>query len=102
MCVPLQLFGLPAKFITASGTGGGVIQGTSSEAVLVALLAARARALKGRPPADALRLVAYASDQVNRPWRPCVYRSVPLSTCFFVLIVAGSPCLVDRITCTAR
>jgi hypothetical protein len=37
-----QLMGLPSKFMFRSGgPGGGVIQGTSSEAVLVALLAAR-------------------------------------------------------------
>ncbi len=47
-----------------------MIQGTASEANLVALLAARARALAGRPAADALRLVAYASDQA-RP-QPCI------------------------------
>lgn len=55
---------LPTKFKVGAG-GGGVIQGTSSEAVLVALLAARAQALRGRPAADKLRLVAYASDQVG-------------------------------------
>jgi hypothetical protein len=49
----------------ATGPGGGVIQGTSSEAVLVAMLAARARALRGRPPGDAARLVAYGSDQTH-------------------------------------
>ena len=37
------------------GGGGGVIQGTSSEAVLVAMLAARARALEAKPPDAALR-----------------------------------------------
>lgn len=42
------------------------LQGTTSEAVVVALLAARARALRGRPPGDALRLVVYSSDQVGR------------------------------------
>jgi len=51
----------------APGRGGGVIQGTASEATLVALLAARARAMAARPPEDALRLVAYSSDQA----RPC-------------------------------
>lgn len=39
-------------------------QGSTSEAVLVALLAARARAMRGQPPAQALNLVAYGSDQV--------------------------------------
>jgi glutamate/tyrosine decarboxylase-like PLP-dependent enzyme len=61
-----QLCGLPPAFLTASGgAGGGVIQGTSSEAVVVALLAARARSLRGRPAADALRLVAYGSTQTH-------------------------------------
>ncbi len=50
-------------------------QGTSSEAVLVALLAARARSLRGRPPEDALRLVAYSSDQVRH--RDAGRRPVP-------------------------
>ena len=49
----------------ARGGGGGVIQGTSSEAVLVALLAARARAMRGRDAGDARRLVAYCSDQTH-------------------------------------
>jgi aromatic-L-amino-acid/L-tryptophan decarboxylase len=45
--------------------GGGSIQGTSSEAVIVAMLAARARAMQGRPPEDALKLVCYGSDQAH-------------------------------------
>ena len=62
-----QLCGLPERFMHRSGTGGGgVIQGTSSEAVAVALLAAQCRAMRGRPPRDRLKLVAYSSDQVGR------------------------------------
>ena len=53
----------------ATGGGGGCIQGTSSEAVLVALLAARARKMRGRPPEDAARLVAYGSDQTHSCFR---------------------------------
>ena len=61
-----QLCGLPERFMHRSGTGGGgVIQGTSSEAVAVALLAAQCRAMRGRPPGDKLKLVAYSSDQVG-------------------------------------
>ena len=45
--------------------GGGVMQSTTSEAVLVAMLAARCRVLKGQPPEATLKLVAYASDQVR-------------------------------------
>lgn len=42
-----QMLGLPAEFLAASGgKGGGVIQGTASEATLVALLGAKAKASK--------------------------------------------------------
>ena len=65
-----KLLALPPAFLsrTADGreaVGGGVIQGTASEATVVALLAARTRALKGRPAQDACRLVVYTSDQVR-------------------------------------
>ena len=64
-----KLLGLPHQFLSRSsegslGPGGGVIQGTASEAALVCMLAARARAMQGRPPADMAKLVAYTSDQV--------------------------------------
>lgn len=39
-----RAIGLPESFLAASGTGGGVIQGTASEATLVAMLAGRQRA----------------------------------------------------------
>lgn len=51
---------------SSSKSPGGVIQGTSSEAVLVAMLAARARAMAGRPAEEALKLVAYGTNQVRR------------------------------------
>lgn len=65
---------LPDEFLhRPGGSGGGVIQTTSSEATLVCLLAARTRAIKivqqDDPellPADInSRLVAYCSDQVK-------------------------------------
>ena len=64
-----KLLDLPPAFLarTADGRpapGGGVIQGTASEAMTVAILAARTRALQGRPAEDACRLVVYTSDQV--------------------------------------
>lgn len=43
----------------------GVIQSTASEATLVALLAAKARAMQGRPAEDAHKVVAYCSDQAH-------------------------------------
>src|SRR5690242_8394633 len=63
-----KLCGLPDKFVSngaSSKPGGGCIQSTSSEAVLVAMLAARARAMEGQPAESALKLVAYGSDQVR-------------------------------------
>lgn len=71
-----EAIGLPETFLSRSGTGGGVIQGTASEATLVALVAARSRALqahRGKSEeggADAIptsepHLVAYASTQAH-------------------------------------
>lgn len=60
------MLGLPDAFTHASGTGGGVIQGTASEAVLTALVAARHRAVcwhraRGVKP----HLTLYASNQAH-------------------------------------
>ncbi len=41
------------------------MQSTASDATLVALLAAKAKAMAGRPREDAERLIAYSSDQVS-------------------------------------
>lgn len=48
-----------------AGRGGGVIQGTASEAVLVVLLAARDKALKRVGKNSLEKLVVYASDQTH-------------------------------------
>ncbi|KAI9554739.1 hypothetical protein GHT06_020015 [Daphnia sinensis] len=67
-----KLIGLPPVFLASTGgKGGGVIQGTASEAMLVGLLAARSKTLKRlkaeHPEKDekilASRLIAYSSDQ---------------------------------------
>lgn len=76
-----QLIGLPPSFCSSAGKGGGgVIQGTASEATLCALLAAKARALgalrSAAPPAAGsdeaaweaaavARLTVYMSDQAH-------------------------------------
>lgn len=52
-----ELFGLPECF-RSTGPGGGVIQGTASDATLVALLAARGRAAESRA-------TVYASEQAH-------------------------------------
>lgn len=66
-----KLIGLPEVFLS-QGTGGGVIQGTASEATLVALLAAKARALaapraRAEETDDSLvsKFVVYTSDQAH-------------------------------------
>jgi aromatic-L-amino-acid decarboxylase len=59
-----ELTGLPEGFRSTSGHGGGVIQGTASEAVLVAMVAARERVRRRGVPAE-VPLVAYASSQAH-------------------------------------
>ena len=61
-----KMLDLPPHFLFSSGgKGGGVIQGTASEATLVALLAARSKmiAIKQNKTESLNKLVAYASDQ---------------------------------------
>ena len=65
-----KLFSLPTGFLAgrpdgSKGKGGGCIQGTASEACLVAVLAARARAMEELAEEEALNLVAYCSDQAH-------------------------------------
>ncbi|KMZ74011.1 putative Tyrosine decarboxylase (or alternatively Aromatic aldehyde synthase) [Zostera marina] len=59
-----KLLNLPEKFLS-SGHGGGIIQGTASEALVIVLLAARDKILGriGRNSMD--KLVVYSSDQVH-------------------------------------
>jgi aromatic-L-amino-acid decarboxylase len=60
------LLGLPPDFLSTGPHGGGVIQGTASEATLVALCAARHRALRARPPGSPPpHLTMYASTQAH-------------------------------------
>ena len=60
-----ELLGLPERFRSDSATGGGVIQGTASDATLVAVLAARWRATGGavNHDGDTTRLVGYVTAQ---------------------------------------
>ncbi|CAH1756191.1 6914_t:CDS:2 [Entrophospora sp. SA101] len=68
-----KLINLDSSFLS-KGKGGGVIQGTASEGILVALIAARQRVLdeyknKGLSEKEldevSIRLIAYASDQAH-------------------------------------
>ncbi len=63
----VELLGLPDRFRSDSATGGGVIQGSASEATLTAILAARWRASGGavNVDGDTTRLVAYATAQAH-------------------------------------
>ncbi len=60
-----ELLGLPDRFRSTSDAGGGVIQGSASEATLVAILSARFRATGGAVNADGdtTKLVAYTTSQ---------------------------------------
>jgi aromatic-L-amino-acid/L-tryptophan decarboxylase len=64
-----ELLGLPDRFRSTSATGGGVIQGSASEATLTAILAARWRATAGavnHTGGTAITpLVAYISAQAH-------------------------------------
>jgi len=62
-----ELLDLPDRFRSTSATGGGVIQGTASEATLVAILSARWQATDGavNHDGDTTRLVAYATSQAH-------------------------------------
>ncbi|KAF7247833.1 Aromatic-L-amino-acid decarboxylase [Varanus komodoensis] len=69
-----KMINLPPQFLVGNGgAGGGVIQGTASESTLVAMLAARTKAIcralsenKDLTQGDVIgRLVAYASDQIG-------------------------------------
>jgi aromatic-L-amino-acid decarboxylase len=63
----VESLGLPDRFASTTSTGGGVIQGSASEATLVAVLSARWRATGGRVnvDGDTSRLVAYATSQTH-------------------------------------
>lgn len=59
-----------------AGNGGGVIQGTASEAILVVLLAARDKVLK-RVGKNALeKLVVYTSDQTHSAFQKACQVSI--------------------------
>lgn len=69
------------------GQGGGVIQGTASEAVLVALLAARDKVLRRVGKEFMGKLVVYCSDQTHSAIQKacqvnkCSYAKVPGKSC---------------------
>jgi aromatic-L-amino-acid decarboxylase len=62
-----ELLGLPEGFRSTSSSGGGVIQGTASEATLCSIIAARWRITQGaiNNDGDTSKLIAYASSQAH-------------------------------------
>jgi len=62
-----ELLDLPAQFRSTSANGGGVIQGSASEATLSSILAARHRITSGRVNTDGntSKLVAYCTSQAH-------------------------------------
>lgn len=62
-----ELLDLPAKFRSTSDNGGGVIQGSASEATLTSILSARWRATNGAVNADGdtSKLIAYTTSQAH-------------------------------------
>jgi tyrosine decarboxylase len=82
-----KLVGLPDRFLF-SGGGGGVLQGSTCEAVVCTLSAARDRALSRLGHEAILRLVVYASDQSHSTFQkgariigipPSNFRVIPTS-----------------------
>jgi aromatic-L-amino-acid decarboxylase len=63
----VELLGLPARFRNDGAIGGGLIQGTASEATLCAILAARERVTNGATNRNGVRggLVAYATAEAH-------------------------------------
>ncbi|KAH8400568.1 hypothetical protein KR222_006819 [Zaprionus bogoriensis] len=85
---------LPQQFLhETDGPGGGVIQGSASEAVLVAVLAAREQAVRRERDAHPElseseirgKLIAYSSDQSNS----CIEKSGVLAAMPIKLLPAG-------------
>ncbi|KAH7921280.1 hypothetical protein BV22DRAFT_1198315 [Leucogyrophana mollusca] len=60
-----KLLGLDAAFYNSSEVGGGVVQTTASDSVLVAVVAARARYLSQHPEVSMEELVIYTTTQTH-------------------------------------
>jgi tyrosine decarboxylase len=81
----VDLFGLPKEFLMSSKTGGGVLQGTASETVIVTLLAAKYRTgqlhkVDSQLDFDLIqKIVVYSSDQTHSSIkRGCIIAGIPL------------------------
>ncbi|KAJ0254154.1 hypothetical protein HA466_0106980 [Hirschfeldia incana] len=76
-----KLLNLPDQFLS-KGNGGGVIQGTASEAILVVLIAARDKVLRRVGKRALEKLVVYSSDQTHSSLlKACQIAGIHLENC---------------------
>lgn len=70
-----QMLGLPSIYLSTGPTrGGGVIQGTASEAVLTVMIAARDKYLKETLPGpDTVRICAKDRIYIILDWCSCLH-----------------------------
>ncbi|XP_009102040.1 tyrosine decarboxylase 1 [Brassica rapa] len=76
-----KLLNLPEQFLSR-GNGGGVIQGTASEAILVVMIAARDKVLRSLGKKALEKLVVYSSDQTHSSLlKACQIAGIHLENC---------------------
>ena len=77
-----EMLGLPESFRFGTSTnGGGAIQGTASEALVSAIVAARHRILKANASSQSPHLVAYASTQAHSSFiKACIITGLATGT----------------------
>jgi len=72
-----KILKLPDHFLTSSGKGGGIIQSTASETILVSLVAARNRTAKKYTNKDdpniSSKIIVYASEQTHSSCQKSVW-----------------------------
>lgn len=61
----VQLLSLSPDFLNSSGVGGGVLQTSASDSCLVAIVAARCRAVKQNPSIKTENLIIYTTTQTH-------------------------------------
>ncbi|KAK9089514.1 hypothetical protein Scep_028596 [Stephania cephalantha] len=85
-----KMLRLPKTFMFC-GSGGGVLHGTTSEAMLCTLVAARDRALAVDPNRDVNKLVVYGSDQTHSTYaKACKIAGIPPENIRTICTTLGS------------
>jgi len=102
-----KIIDLPVNFHSTSSEGGGVIQGTASEAILVALVSARLASLKRMNlqmnDSDGCRkLIIYVSDQTHSSAKKaCMIAGFPLENIHVIPTLETNLCLTGESVKTA-